>query len=223
MSVGERAGPVRLYIYHMRQDDARKCTAMKLGRHGLARVFFSLREAPRGAVILDPRARRALSRQDRPLMLARGLLAVDCSWAHIDTFPGLRALRGPRRCLPFLVAANPVNYGVPTKLSTAEALAAALYIAGFREQAERVLSIFKWGHTFLELNRDLLDAYAEAPDSSAVLAIQARVLEALARGEREVELSPPQSDLVYEHAQDGQDAAHHAHDARGARDEQGTS
>ena len=174
---------VRLYVYHMRQDDARKCTAMKLRRFGLAHVFFSLREAPRGALILDPLAKKALSRQDRPIMLARGLLAVDCSWAHIETFPAPRALRGPRRCLPYLVAANPVNYGVPTKLSTAEALAAALYIAGFKEQAEEVLSIFKWGPVFLELNRELLEAYSEAEDSSGVLAVQEEVLRRLFRRE----------------------------------------
>jgi len=165
---------VKLYIYHMRQDDARKCTAMKLRRFGLAHVFFSAREAPRGALILDPRSKRALSRRDRPVMLRRGLMAVDCSWARIETFP--RELRGPRRCLPYLVAANPVNYGVPTKLSTAEALAAALYIAGFREQAEEVLSVFKWGPVFLELNRELLEAYSEAEDSEGVLEVQAELL-----------------------------------------------
>ena len=170
-------GPVRLYIYHMRQDDAKKCTAMKLRKHGLAYVFFSAREAPRGAVILDPMAPKALSRADRPVMLARGLLAVDCSWARIETFP--KALRGARRCLPYLVAANPVNYGVPTKLSTAEALAAALYIAGFKEQAHRVLSVFKWGPVFLELNKDLLEAYSEAEDSQGVLKAQEEILKAL--------------------------------------------
>ena len=172
-------GPVRLYIYHMCQDDAKKCTAMKLRKHGLAYVFFSAREAPRGAVILDPMAPKALSRADRPVMLARGLLAVDCSWARIETFP--KALRGARRCLPYLVAANPVNYGVPTKLSTAEALAAALYIAGFKEQAHRVLSVFKWGPVFLELNRELLEAYSRAEDSSGVLRAQEEFLKSMAR------------------------------------------
>ncbi|MCK4811310.1 MAG: DUF367 domain-containing protein, partial [Methanosarcinales archaeon] len=35
---------------------------------------------------------------------------------------------------------------------------------------------FKWGHTFLELNRQLLDEYAQAKDSSEVVAIQSEYL-----------------------------------------------
>jgi len=61
---------------------------------------------------------------------------------------------------------------VPTKLSTVEALAAALYIAGFGEEAERLLSIFKWGPHFITMNKELLDSYAKARDSSEVVELQ---------------------------------------------------
>jgi pre-rRNA-processing protein TSR3 len=74
--------------------------------------------------------------------------------------------------LPILIAGNPTNYAKATKLSTVEAIAGALYIAGFRVEAEKVLSIFVWGHTFWELNKELLEAYSLAKDSAEIVKIQ---------------------------------------------------
>jgi pre-rRNA-processing protein TSR3 len=104
-------------------------------------------------------------------MEKRGLAALDCSWVHAtEVFD--HSSHGTFRCLPYLVAANPVNYGVPTKLSTVEALAAALYIAGFREQSELMLSKFKWGLQFITLNEELLEGYGKAKDSAGVVKVQ---------------------------------------------------
>ncbi|PVX23543.1 MAG: ribosome biogenesis protein, partial [Candidatus Bathyarchaeum sp.] len=62
---------------------------------------------------------------------------MDCSWVHAkEVFEA--SGYWVSRCLPYLVAANPVNYGKPTKLSTVEALAAALYIADYREQSTKL-------------------------------------------------------------------------------------
>jgi pre-rRNA-processing protein TSR3 len=69
-----------------------------------------------------------------------------------------------------------VNFGRPTKLSTVEALAAALYIAGFKDEALKILSIFKWGHTFIELNREMLEKYAHAGGSSEIVKLQGEFL-----------------------------------------------
>jgi pre-rRNA-processing protein TSR3 len=121
--------------------------------------------------VLNPFSEVAFSPADRERMEDFGLVGLDCSWEHAEKVL-LKHVRGTSRCLPILVAGNPVNFGKPTKLTTAEALAAALYIAGFKDQANELLSIFKWGHTFLELNHERLESYAKAEDSTEVVELQ---------------------------------------------------
>lgn len=104
-----------------------------------------------------------------------GVVALDCSWEHAQKVMG-EHVRGTSRTLPILIAGNPVNYGKLTKLSTAEAIAATLYITGFKEEAHSMLEIFPWGHTFFELNQMLLDNYVTAKDSTEVVEMQKRLL-----------------------------------------------
>jgi pre-rRNA-processing protein TSR3 len=63
------------------------------------------------------------------------------------------------------------------ELTTVEALAAALHIFGESEQAEAILSKFTWGETFLELNAEPLDRYADCDDSSEIVAVQQEYLD----------------------------------------------
>jgi pre-rRNA-processing protein TSR3 len=162
---------VEITVYHARQCDPKKCTALKLRNHNLIRLVYRIKHLPHGAVVLNPFSGKAFSPSDRERVEQRGLAALDCSWAHSDGILHL-STHGTSRCLPYLVAVNPVNYGVPTKLSTVEALAAALYIAGFKNEARRLLSTFKWGLHFVELNRKRLNAYAKAKDSGEVVELQ---------------------------------------------------
>ncbi|MBA0581938.1 hypothetical protein Gorai_024096 [Gossypium raimondii] len=74
--------------------------------------------------------------------------------------------------VPWLVAANPVNYGRPCELSCVEALSAALLICGEEETANLLLGKFKWGHAFLSLNRELLKAYSECENSADIISVQ---------------------------------------------------
>jgi pre-rRNA-processing protein TSR3 len=162
---------LRLTIYHANQCDPKRCTGLKLKRHGLARVVTKTKFLPKRAIVLNPFGEIAFSPADRERIQNFGLAALDCSWEHAEKVMSTH-VKGTSRCLPILLAGNPVNFGKATKLSTAEALTAALYIAGFKQNAAELLSIFTWGHTFLELNHVLLETYASAQDSTEIIKMQ---------------------------------------------------
>jgi len=157
---------MQLLIYHANQCNPKKCSGKKLARFDLVRLTHHI-DPLLPFLVLSPFSQKALSPEDKG---ARGLAALDCSWTHAEeVFSRFRLME---RALPFLVAANPVNYGKPFKLSTVEALAAGLIILGEREQAELILSKFNWGHVFLKLNQEPLQEYATAKDSAEVVRIQ---------------------------------------------------
>ena len=164
----------RLTIYHANQCDPKRCTGLRLKRRGLARLVTKTRFLPKRAVVLNPFSEIAFSPADRKRVEDFGLVALDCSWEHAEKLL-LKHVKGTSRCLPILIAGNPVNFGKATKLTTAEALAAALYIAGFKQEARELLSVFTWGHTFLELNYALLENYAAAQDSTEIIKMQNRL------------------------------------------------
>ena len=151
--------------------DPRKCTVKKLEKAGFLKIFTKISQIPRNTLLLDPTAEQALSPADR---YVRSVTVLDCSWVVLDT-GSVRSWR-IRRALPFLMAANPVNFGKPCMLSSIEALAASLYILGERERAAQLLSKVSWGIRFLEVNREPLDLYTGAKDSSEIIKIQEQYL-----------------------------------------------
>ena len=161
----------RIIIYHAGQCDPKRCTGLKLKRHGFARVVTRTRFLPKRAIVLNPFGEVAFSPADRQRVQDFGIVALDCSWEHAQKVMSTH-VRGTSRCLPILIAGNPTNYAKATKLSTVEALAGALYIAGFKDEAKKLLSIFVWGHTFQELNANLLENYSLAKDSADIVKMQ---------------------------------------------------
>lgn len=159
-----------LHIRYEGDDDPDKCTARRLAKFDLAELHRSHRATPYG-VVLNPHAEQALS----PADATETLVALDCSWESAGE--ARFTLAGEHRALPYLVAANPVNFGRPMQLTTVEAMAAALAIFGEWEHAEEVLSKFTWGHTFLEMNEEPLRRYSECADSTEVVAIQQEYLD----------------------------------------------
>lgn len=166
------ANMIPLYVYDEGQCDPKKCTAKKMIRFGIVRQIPSIKRIPHGSIILDPTAEKAVSREDRDRAQAHGIVVMDLSWNHIEEFPKLGRDKAPR-ALPYLLAANPVNWGKPLRLTSAEALAASLYIMGYKDEASRVLEKFTWGEQFFKLNQEPLDRYSEAETSAQVVAIQA--------------------------------------------------
>ena len=153
---------IRLYILHLNQDDPKKCTARKIARFGLARLYREIGKIPQGSIILSPFSNRVLSPADRRTAERRGITVVDCSWKNAREV--FRRLKGNFRRLPFLVAVNPTNFGHPYQLSSVEALASTLYIIGYKEQAEKLMSKFKWGMNFFTVNREPLEMYSQSKE-----------------------------------------------------------
>jgi pre-rRNA-processing protein TSR3 len=158
----------KLLVYDFRQDDPKKCTSAKLRKSRLVQSLSNLRRIPSSAAVLNPTSSKTLSCEDREIIQRNGLVALDCSWNLSENIFD-RNIPGNNRRLPILLAGNPTNYGIAGRLSTAEALAAALILTGFRELGEVILSQFKWGETFLSLNQDPLESYASAKPSEISL------------------------------------------------------
>ncbi|TLX95999.1 MAG: DUF367 family protein [Thaumarchaeota archaeon] len=156
---------MRVQVFMFNQDDPTKCTAAKLVKFGIAK---KINRTSARTMVLDPFAEKIVLRTDRDYI--DSITAIDCSWELAQkTF--LKKFGGLSRRLPPLLAGNPVNYSKIGKLTTAEAIAGVLYIMNFTNLADSILNKFKWGHTFLELNQDLLTEYSDAKTDDKVFEI----------------------------------------------------
>ncbi len=160
---------MNLLILDYRECDPDKCTARKLLDKGVAEKIVNDRELGEGGIYLNPLAEKAISPDDKEKAEEGGIRAIDCTWTEADDkIPEYEN----GRALPYLVAVNPVNYGNAFQLTTAEALASALYILDEVDQAKDILSQFSWGEHFIEMNEEPLEEYREAESSSEIVEIQ---------------------------------------------------
>jgi len=167
---------MRLFVYHADEDDPKKCSARKLARFGFVRLETNIRRTPRGTILLNPFAEKSFSKEDKNIAEENGILAVDCSWRNAENNFDYLDKRCKSRALPFVVAANPVNYGKPFKLTTLEAFVTALYILDEVEKAKEILNLYKWGPHFLVLNKEPLDEYRKARNSSEIIEVMKQYL-----------------------------------------------
>ncbi|MFX0083894.1 MAG: DUF367 family protein [Candidatus Hodarchaeota archaeon] len=141
----------KLYCLHYNECDPKKCSAIKLNKFNLLKMIKSIKGYLKSSIILNPFAQKVISLDDRELILKYGLIVIDCSWKKLLKLSNLDSEN--TRKLPALIAANPINYGKWEKLSSAEALAAALFITKFNDYGDLILSKFNWGTQFKELNK----------------------------------------------------------------------
>ncbi|KAH7729390.1 Protein F52C12.2 [Aphelenchoides avenae] len=154
-------------MFDFNQCDPKRCSGRKLQRHGL--ITTQKLGTKFNGLLLSPTGTSTISPADREFIMTNGLGVVDCSWNQVEGTPLHRVKAAEHRLLPYLVAANPVNYGRPCKLTCAEALAAGLHIIGEVSAASYVMSKFKWGSNFLTLNSEALEIYRNCADSKEVI------------------------------------------------------
>ncbi|KAF2500125.1 DUF367-domain-containing protein [Lophium mytilinum] len=138
--------------------DPKRCSGKRLMRLGMMRELHVGQKF--AGVVVSPKAKKVVSGADKELLEQYGAAVVEASWNRIDEVPFGRIGGKCERLLPYLVAANPTNYGRPWRLNCVEALAACFYICGHAEWAEEILSTFSYGEGFLEINGALLKRYA---------------------------------------------------------------
>ena len=146
---------MKIQVVMLKQDDPKKCSAAKLVKFGLAK---NVKKTSSKTLVLDPFAKKSIMNSDKKLV--NSITGIDCSWnladkAFTTNFSGIH------RKLPPLFAGNPINYSKLNKLTTVEAIAATVFILGNKELCLQLLDKFKWGHTFFELNKNLLEDYSK--------------------------------------------------------------
>ena len=159
--------------------DPKRCSGKKLMKLGLMReLHLGQRHA---GVIITPNGKHTVSPADAPLLEQFGAAVVECSWARTKEVQWSKVGGKCERLLPYLVAANTVNYGKPWRLNCVEALAAAFFICGHPEWAREVLAPFSYGKAFLEINDSLLRKYAACEDEAGVKRTEREWMEQLER------------------------------------------
>lgn len=167
---------IQVHSLWLAQDDPKKNTAVLSSKRGDITLHKRVNTLPKKGIILEPLCGKIFGPEDHNLITQQNgsLVGLDCSWKQIESSVDqvMRRTRLKPRMLPLFLAANPVNWGKPGKLTTIEALAAATYLTGNREQASKLLSGFRWGERFIELNYEPLEEYSSAKSSADLVELQ---------------------------------------------------
>jgi len=190
----EVVSPFPVAMWDLGHCDPKRCSGRRLAKLGLLNELKLGQRFP--GVCLSPRGTSTLSPADRQVMQDAGAAVIDCSWARVEELNFNKMKCAEPRLLPWLVAANPVNYGKPCKLNCVEALAATFYICGFKELASSYMGRFSWGPAFIEVNKELLEKYSKCKDGDEVVMVQNKHLEEMSREKKEKDRRKGEDDKV---------------------------
>lgn len=155
-----------MFVVLYYEDDPSKNTAIKMIKMGLAKPLRR-GEITGMPIVLNPFSDTYLGPWHGEYASRYGIIVIDASWRKLG--PGrFKGIRGLHVKLPPLLPGNPVNYGKPCILSSVEAVAAALYIMGFRDEYNKLINLYKWMKTFNDLNKNLLEDYSKARNQEDV-------------------------------------------------------
>ncbi len=146
---------VKIFYAYLNQDDPKKSTMKKLERYNLISKI-NIHQVY-NKIFLTPYSEDFILNHDKYIIEIRGMAILDGSWNRINTIEKFKGKNS--RILPLLLPVNPVNYGKPGKLSSLEALAAALYITDYEEMANNIISKYSWAQNFIKTNIEPLEDY----------------------------------------------------------------
>lgn len=168
---------MRKVIFEFGQCDPKKCSGHKLVKS--KKIDSIPLKSHFNGIILSPNGKCTISPADKEHIERFGIGLIDCSWNQIDSFDFSKLPKRNNRLLPWLVAANTINYGKPWKLNCVEALAASLYIIGEKEEARKIFEGFNYCDEFFKLNGEILELYSNCIDGSEVIKVQNEYIEKL--------------------------------------------
>ena len=185
--------PVKLAMWDFDHCDPKRCSGKKLERLGLIK---SLRVGQKfQGIVVSPNGKGVVCPDDLEIVEQHGASVVECSWARLEEVPFNKIGGKHERLLPYLVAANQVNYGRPWRLNCVEALAACFAIVGRMDWASELLSHFSWGMGFLELNKELLEIYQQCTDCDSVKRAEEEWLQKLEKETQERKSRAKEEDI----------------------------
>ncbi|KAL2857803.1 hypothetical protein BJY01DRAFT_242219 [Aspergillus pseudoustus] len=155
---GSSRPPFKAACWDLGHCDPKRCSGKRLMQFGMMREL-AIGQKFQG-VVVSPNAKKVVSPADKDLLEQYGAAVVECSWVRVKEVPWSRIGGKCERLLPYLIAANTVNYGKPWRLNCVEALAACFCICGHEDWAREVLKHFRYGEAFLDINSQLLKRYA---------------------------------------------------------------